>query len=98
MSRLIALRPVAKEDLAAIWDHGNAKWGRAQAEAYLGGLGDVLDLLALHPEIAREHADLTPPVRMHPYRAHLIIYRADEVLDVIGIPVMRMNWRGVLID
>ena len=98
MSRPVALRPAARDDLAAIWEYGTSRWGRAQAEAYLAGLGDVLDLLAMHPEIAREHADLTPAVRMHPYRANLIIFRADDLLDVIRIPAMRMNWRGVLQD
>lgn len=98
MSRPVSLRPAAREDLAAIWEYGAAQWGRVQAEAYLSGLGGVLALLAIHPEIAREHTDFTPPIRMHQYRANLIIYRADDVLDVIRIPAMRMNWRGVLLD
>jgi len=33
--------------------------------------------LAEHPLAARESAELAPPARIHPYRAHVIVYQLD---------------------
>ncbi|MGR3762276.1 type II toxin-antitoxin system RelE/ParE family toxin (plasmid) [Roseobacteraceae bacterium NS-SX3] len=72
------VRPAARDDLAAIWRHGAETWGETQADAYTDGLFALFDLLADFPEMARERAEFTPPVRIHPTGAHLVIYRIAE--------------------
>lgn len=69
------IRPAGQADLAAIWRHGAATWGVAQADRYADGLFAVFDLLAGFPDLARERPEFSPPVRIHPSGAHLIIYR-----------------------
>jgi toxin ParE1/3/4 len=70
--------PAARDDLAAIWRYGMETWGTAQADAYTDGLFALFDLLADHPEMARERREFTPPVRIHPTGAHLVIYHLQQ--------------------
>lgn len=70
--------PAARGDLAAIWRYGMETWGAAQADAYTDGLFALFDLLADHPEMARERREFTPPVRIHPTGAHLVIYHLQQ--------------------
>ncbi|NSY39603.1 type II toxin-antitoxin system RelE/ParE family toxin [Leisingera sp. ANG59] len=72
------IRPAARADLAAIWRYGLDTWGEAQADAYADNLFALFDLLADFPEMARERGEFTPPVRIHPTGAHLVIYRLEQ--------------------
>ncbi|KIC09681.1 plasmid stabilization protein ParE [Leisingera sp. ANG-M1] len=72
------IRPAARADLAAIWRYGLETWGEAQADAYADSLFALFDLLADFPEMARERSEFTPPVRIHPSGAHLVIYRLEQ--------------------
>ncbi|KIC21941.1 MULTISPECIES: type II toxin-antitoxin system RelE/ParE family toxin [unclassified Leisingera] len=72
------IRPAARADLAAIWRYGLETWGETQADAYADSLFALFDLLADFPEMARERAEFTPPVRIHPTGAHLVIYRIEQ--------------------
>jgi toxin ParE1/3/4 len=95
----LVFRPKAEADLLEIWDYTVARWSVAQAEGYLGGLDQTLRLLCDHPDIARLHEEFTPPVRLHPYRSHLVIFMASEAaLEVIRVVHMRTNWAAVLGD
>ncbi|WP_027246073.1 type II toxin-antitoxin system RelE/ParE family toxin [Leisingera daeponensis] len=81
------IRPAARADLAAIWRYGQHTWGAAQADAYTDSLFALFDLLADFLEMARERAEFTPPVRIHPSGAHLVIYRLEhgrpEILRIL---------------
>lgn len=81
------LRPAAEFDLADIWRYGAERWGPDQADRYADGLFAVFDLLADFPEMARLQDAFDPPVRLHPSRAHLVIYREDgrgvEIIRVL---------------
>jgi toxin ParE1/3/4 len=81
-----ALRPLAEQDIADIWSDGADRWGVAQAERYFDGMVDLFDLLSAHPEIARLRSEFTPPVRIHVYGSHIIIFEATET----GIAVIRV--------
>lgn len=81
-----ALRPAAEADLSAIWLQGASAWGVEQAGHYADGLFAVFDLLAEFPEMARERAEFTPPVRIHPSGSHLVIYR----LEGQGVEIIRI--------
>lgn len=80
------LRPAAQADIANIWQHGAANWGVDQADRHTDGLFAVFDLIGDFPEMARERVEFTPPVRIHPTGAHLVIYRADGQ----GVEVIRL--------
>lgn len=97
MKRNLAVRPLAEADLLAIWDHTATRWGTAKAEDYLSGLGQLFALLSEHPEIARERKDLRPPVRLHPYQSHLVIFTCnDQALEVIRIVHSRSSWADLI--
>lgn len=95
----IALRPAAEADLDAIWTGTTETWSEAQAVIYLRGLESMLRLLAEFPEMARPRTEFVPPVRVHPYRSHLIIYSADaDMLDVLRVVHARTNWSSFLAE
>lgn len=80
------LRPAAAEDLAAIWRHGAAEWGQAQADRHADSLFAVFDLLAEFPELSNERAEFVPPVRIHPVHPHLVIYRwGGQAVEIIRV-------------
>jgi toxin ParE1/3/4 len=87
------LRPRALDDLEAIWLYTATRWSADEADAYIRRLTAGLDLLAGQPELARERHELTPPVRIHPVAAHLIVYRIEpDHLDVIRIRHGGEDW------
>jgi toxin ParE1/3/4 len=93
------LRPAAEADLSNIWREGVASWGAEQAGRYADGLFALFDLLAAFPEIAREHTELSPAVRIHPSGAHLVIYRQTERgIEVIRILHGHQNLAAYLSD
>jgi toxin ParE1/3/4 len=80
------IRPIASADLDAIYSQTFDQWGQAQARAYLEALQHLINLFADHPDIARERTEIQPPVRLHPFRSHLVIFRADaEVLEILRV-------------
>ena len=54
------------------------------ADAYLQSLEKTLLLIANQPHLARLRTEYTPPVRIHPWRNHYILYldQAEAVLIV----------------
>ena len=76
----------ADQDIIDIYLRGCREFGQRQAELYHEGLARALDLIATEPRIARERREFTPPVRLHPYRSHLIVY----VLDDAGVLIVRV--------
>jgi toxin ParE1/3/4 len=91
------LSPAAQNDLSGIWDYTALMWSPDQADAYLRGLAEKLDVLCVHPEIARERREIDPPVRLHSYRSHLIIYRIeDDHLAIIRVVHRRQHWQALL--
>ena len=99
MTRRLRLRPRAESDLAEIWLYSVAQWSVSQADLYLSGLNDALTLLRNQPEIARRHGKKVPPVRLHTYRSHLVIFTADDtLLEVIRVVHARFNWQALLAE
>lgn len=68
----------AEEDLIGLYVSGTREFGNAQAERYYAGLERAFDFLSDYPRAARERTEIVPPVRVHPYRAHVIVYMVGE--------------------
>lgn len=87
----------AEQDFYDIYAEGAARFGVAQAEKYQAGLLHTLSLIADNPQMARERSEITPPVRIHPYQAHLIIYmvRSAEIF-VLRLPRGSRDWEKLL--
>lgn len=99
MNLRLVLHPAARTDLAAIWDWTAANWGAAQAEAYVTGMRAAFTLLQSVPEMSRERAEISPPVRVYTYRSHVVIYRlSEDALVVHRIVHGRTNWAESLLD
>ncbi len=91
------LSPAAQSDLDGIWDYTAETWSPAQAESYVRGIAETFAMLLRHPEIAREYTEIDPPVRLHPHRSHLIVYRIEaDCLAVIRILHTRQHWQSLL--
>jgi len=77
----------AEADLLDIYRAGVEAFGRDQAERYFATLETTFDFLAEYPRAARERLEITPPVRVHPCRAHMIIY----VIEGADIFILRLR-------
>ncbi|AMY67440.1 type II toxin-antitoxin system RelE/ParE family toxin [Frigidibacter mobilis] len=82
----IRLTPRARQDLEAIWTHGAAEWGAARADAYLIALSHLFDLIVEFPEMSPLRPEFTPPVRLHPHGAHLVVHLEDD----LGVLIVRV--------
>ncbi len=99
MTRQVALTSTAKADLVGIWRYTVSEWSEAKAEQYLKGLRETFTLLALHPEIARIRQEITPAVRLHLHRSHLVIFvETDDFLNVLRVVHSRSDWRLHWVD
>ena len=87
----------AQSDLVEITETGVRLFGEAQAIRYYDDLFALFDLIAANPDFARERLEIRPPVRIHPFKAHLI-YIVDDVGDVLILRIRhgRENWSDPL--
>lgn len=89
----IKLSTAAQMDLFHIAVDGLDIFGPAQTERYEAGLNKTLEFLARNPRATAEHGEYTPPVRVCPYQAHIIIYRIeDDDVFVVRICHSREDW------
>ena len=84
----------AEEDVIAIAEQGIRLFGVVQAQRYHDDLFALLDLIAENTRIARERDEICPPVRIHPFKAHVMVYRidADDTIFVIRIRHGHEDW------
>lgn len=87
------LNKTAEKDIAAIFRRGFAEFGLRQAESYHAGLERIFEFLAANPKAARERAEFAPPVRLHPFGAHVVVYRiiGDDIM-VVRVLHGRQDW------
>ena len=76
----------AQADIREIGRYTQRQWGKDQRRVYLSGLNDTFCLLANKPLLAAERRGFSPPVRIHPYRKHLVVY----VVEDGGILIVRV--------
>lgn len=77
----------AEEGILRIFIEGAQLFGVNQSELYHQELAHLFDLIAANPQIARERTEISPPVRVRPHKAHLIVYLIEEGGDVLIIRV-----------
>lgn len=87
----------AEKDVFDAYMRGAAAFGVDQAEHYHQGLIATFRLLADNPRLARERQEFKPPVRLHPYGAHMIVYilKKDGIL-VVRVLHGRQEWERAL--
>lgn len=84
-------------DIAEIYRHGAVAFGLVQAERDQDELFRTFSRLAENPRIARERIEITPPVRLHPYGAHLIIFvQHGDGIVIVCVLHGRQDWERLL--
>lgn len=81
------LSRAAEEDIIAIAEQGIRLFGPAQASHYHDELFGIFALIAANPRMARERHELSPPMRIHPFKAHLVVYRIEPGDDIFIVRV-----------
>ncbi len=77
----------AEDDIIAIYRYTAETFGLAQADAYHDKLHKTFGIISDQPHLARERTEISPPVRVHPCGAHIIIYLAPPAEPVLIIRV-----------
>ncbi|EAB6718303.1 type II toxin-antitoxin system RelE/ParE family toxin [Escherichia coli] len=88
----------AEDDIVNIAEQGVRLFGLAQARRYHDDLFALFQLIADSPHMARERQELSPPVRIHPFRSHLVIYQIQPDGDVVILRLRhgREDWLSEL--
>jgi toxin ParE1/3/4 len=86
----------AEEDLIHAYREGVRMFGTEQAEKYYAGLERVFQFLSDTPKAARERTEITPPIRIHPYRSHIIVYLIDSKGSILILRIRhgREDWES----
>ena len=86
----------ADRDLDALYRQGVEMFGVGQADRYVEGLLNALDLIADFPGAARFRTELQPPIRVYPYKSHLVLYDVDARGDVLVVRIRHghEDWAG----
>lgn len=76
----------ASADLEEIYHYTAGEFNVQQAENYLAALRHMLTLLEENSGLARIYYDYVPPVRIHPWQSHFIVYVTQDD----GILILRL--------
>ena len=91
------LSKAADRDFRKTYAHGIRTFGQKRAAQYSNDMIAAFRHIAENPLLNRERSDVTPPIRVHVFHSHLILYRMDERGILIGRVLHgRENWqRGI---
>jgi len=86
----------AEDDLIEIYIEGASLFGMEQADYYYGKIERMIEMLSENPRMARERHEISPPVRIHPFLSHLIVYTVDDNNDIFIIRIRHAqeDWKG----
>ena len=91
------LTVAAAGDLSRIYTDGIHKFGRIQSDKYYDELIESLEFLARFPRAARDRKEFSPPVRIHPVGAHVVIFvREHDGILVVRVLHGRQDWESHL--
>ena len=93
----LRLTPAAISDVKRIYRESIKRFGIKQADRYQDGLAEILQVIAEHPRLNREHTQFRRPMRLHPYESHVVAYIIDEdSVAVVRILHAHQNLRRIL--
>jgi toxin ParE1/3/4 len=78
------LAPSAARDLEILWEHLADEASEAIADRVIDAISERCEMLADFPDAGRLRPDLGPHVRCFPVEKHVIYYRHESALVVIG--------------
>lgn len=86
------LTHAAERDLEALLREGYSQYNKNHVEAYWSGLQKTLETLAQFPDLARLRTEISPPVRIFRYQAHIIVYtQQTEDADIL---ILRVRYKS----
>ncbi|RKE85920.1 type II toxin-antitoxin system RelE/ParE family toxin [Rhizobium sp. AG855] len=92
------LRPIAEEDMDAIWDYTCRSRSAARADRYIDDLFDAFERLVQTPELGQKAFLIAAGYRRLRVNHHLIFYRRteDNGIEVVRIIHERADHAGKL--
>lgn len=88
----------ARNDIASIAEYTINRFGVEQAIVYREGLIRSFAFIAEFPHMAHARTEINPPVRVHPYKSHLVVYVVDDQgVLILGIRHAHEDWINALI-
>ncbi len=82
----IRIRPIARQDLGAIWRYTRDRWGEPQADLYLRQLDAGIQSLIEYPDIGESCDHIRAGYRKLHVNRHLIFYRRSDVeIEVVRV-------------
>ena len=92
--REVRLTPQARAEIADIRRYTRARWGAAQADRYLRGLGQRFEEIAAGTALHRD-AEIGGGYRRCRYETHVIVFKPeDEAIRVVHIFHRSMDMTG----
>jgi toxin ParE1/3/4 len=87
------LTPAAERDLEDIWTYTAKRWSIDQAEKYIGGLIDTIEVLGADPLRSREADDVRPGYRRQNAGSHVIFFKLKPGhIEIVRILHQRMDF------
>ena len=77
----------ADHDVERIVTYGAREFGAPQAKKYHKGLTRAFEFLSAYPRVERERKEFSPPVRIHTFGSHVVIY-VIEGSDIFIVRVL----------
>ena len=85
-SKTLRVSDPAKQDLARIGARTRHQWGKVQKTRTLRQFRDTFELLREQPDIGKTRDDISPGLRSHPARRHVIFYREKKtVVEIVRV-------------
>jgi toxin ParE1/3/4 len=86
----------ASDDILHIFLEGLDRFGPPQADEYHEGLASAFGFLAEYPRAARLRDEIDPPVRVHRYKSHMIVYDIgeDDTVLILRVRHGREDWQA----
>ncbi len=77
----------AEEDIINIFVDGARNFSIKQAENYHTSIYQAFELLDKNPKLATQRFEINPPIRIYPFKSHLIVYLINESNNLLIVRV-----------
>ena len=91
----VLLRPKAEADIDAIWNYTSKRWGRTQANHYVGEIRKAISAVADQTRSSRSADDIRKDYRKTLVGQHTVFFRdTNGTVEVIRVLHQRMDFEG----